>query len=313
MKQLERMLTFALVVDAGSFTAAADGLGCSKAHVSQQISRLEKDLGVQLLFRTTRRLELTEAGRTLLRHSRQLRETAESAHDAVEALRGEMTGVIRLTMPVSFGERVVRDLVAPFLERYPGIEFQIELENDISDLRAAHYDMALRTPAPLDEDLVALRLTDYTEQLCASPAYLDAGGPIDRPDQLDGHRFLVNRHSRETCWRLSAGTASVEVSLDRRLVMNHYSLLREAALSGLGIAKLPTYLIADDLRSGALRVLLPDYAASPLLPIYLVYPWQRTLPLKNRRFVDFVLEYFGQEPIPRPGLASAPPSPGFPA
>ncbi|MGD8430859.1 MAG: LysR family transcriptional regulator, partial [Ectothiorhodospiraceae bacterium] len=244
MKNMERMLVFAAVVDAGSFTAAAQQLACSKAHVSQQISRLEEELGAQLLFRTTRRLELTEAGQTYLRYCRQLRDTANAAHQAVEALRGEMTGEIRMTVPVSFGDMVLRELVAPFLARYPGIDFQLDLENEVTDLRADRYDMALRTPAPADEDLVAVRLTDYTELLCASPGYLTGAAPIRRPADLAGHRFLVNRYNSGRPWRLRDEQGdSTEVAISRRLVMNNYSIIRRAALGGLGIAKLPDYLI----------------------------------------------------------------------
>jgi DNA-binding transcriptional LysR family regulator len=306
MKQLERMLTFAGVVDAGSFTAAAERLGCSKAHVSQQISRLEDALGVQLLFRTTRRLELTEAGRTFLSYCRQMQNTADSAHRAVDALRGEMTGVIRITMPASFGEAILRDLVTPFLDRYPGIDFQIELENRVTDLRAGHFDMALRTPSPADEDLVALRLTDYQELLCASPAYLERSEPVQLPESLGTHRLLVNRHSDsgDRVWQLHRGAETVEVPVNRQMVMNHYSLLRRAALAGLGIARLPTYLVHEDLKSGRLERVLPEYDASEPLPVYLVYPWQRTLPLKNRRFIDFTLERFGQAPLPRVSATS---------
>lgn len=299
MKQLERMLTFAGVVDAGSFTAAAERLGCSKAHVSQQISRLEDALGIQLLFRTTRRLELTEAGRTFLSYCRQMQNTADSAHRAVDALRGEMTGVIRMTMPVSFGEAILRDLVTPFLELYPAVDFQIELENRVTDLRAGHFDLALRTPAPADEDLVALRLTDYQELLCASPSYLERGGPVRTPEALTAHRLLVNRHSRDRAWRLRRGSETVDVPIGRQMVMNHYALLRRAALAGLGIARLPTYLVREDLKSRRLERILPEFEASEPLPVFLVYPWQRTLPLKNRRFIDFTLERFGQAPLPR--------------
>lgn len=299
MKELERMLTFAGVVDAGSFTAAAERLGCSKAHVSQQISRLEEALGVQLLFRTTRRLELTEAGRTYLQYCRQMQDTADSAHRAVDALRGEMTGTIRITMPVSFGETILSDLVTPFLERHPGIDFQVELENRLTDLRAGRFDLALRTPVPADEDLVALRLAEFTEVLCASPAYLARFPPVTRPSDLQGHRLLINRHSEERAWRLSRGSESIEIPAGRRMLMNHSALMRQGALLGLGVARLPAYLVREDLVEGRLTQVLSDYQASEPLPVFLVYPWQRHIPLKNRRFIDFTLEHFGQAPLPR--------------
>lgn len=299
MKQLERMLTFSAVVEAGSFTAAAEQLKCSKAHVSQQISRLEETLGVQLLFRTTRRLELTEAGETFLEYCRQLESTSRAARSAVERLRGAMTGTLRMTVPVSFGHMALERLIRPFLDQYPEIDVQLELENNITDLRAQRMDFALRTPAPADEELVALRLTDYRELLCASPAYLNEAGTIRSPEDLSARRLLVNRHGQEDSWRLWQNGRRVDIPIERHMLMNHYAALRDAALLGLGITRVPIFVVEADIEEGRLVEVLPDYDASAVRPIYLVYPWQKSLPLKNRRFIDHVLEAFGQSPMPR--------------
>lgn len=292
MHQLELMATFSKVVEEGSFTGAAQKLNCSKAHVSQQVTRLEESLGVQLLFRSTRKLSLTEAGETYLRFCQQVVDTAEEACQAVESLQGDVTGTIRISTPVSFGEVFLNDIILAFAEKHPRTRIELDLDNRIRDLKADNIDVAIRTNTHLDFDLVAIPVGSWREVLCASPDYVERNGRPETPNDLFRFTCLVNSHfQNSTIWRFEKGEDFVNAPIDGRLGINNFLLLKQAVLADAGIARLPSYLAKRELAEGRLVPLLQEYETGEH-PIYVVYPYQKAIPLKVRRFVDFIRLWF---------------------
>jgi DNA-binding transcriptional LysR family regulator len=289
---VEEMTTFAVVVQAGSITGAAKRLERSKAYVSLQISRLEEAIGLQLLFRTTRRLELTEAGRAYVDFCTQILDIADEASRAVDVLKGEMRGVIRLSVPVSFGHVFLTEIISDFQTTYPRVQVQLELHNALRNLKVEGLDMAVRISSQLDNDLVAIRIGELSTPIYGSPGYFAQYGRPERVADLVDHTVIL--HSQVDAagrWPLSVNGDLQRHPVAWTMSTDHYPLIREAALAGKGLARLPTYLVEKDVREGRLDSVLNDFLA-PAQPIYLVYDYQGMLPLKNRKFIDFVKNWF---------------------
>lgn len=289
-------LALLTVADAGSFTRAAERLGVSKAQVSKQVTALEAALGVKLLHRTTRRVALTEAGRLYLEHARQARDALDEADRAVSAARTEVEGLIRLTAPTSLGDGFLVDLLADFRAQYPAVRFDVDLSITTRDLVAEGFDFAIRMARTLDPNLVARPLGVVREAIVASPAYLAVHAPdgVKEPNDLSRLEALRNRSFRdEGRWLLQRGEETIAVPVQGGLAINHFIGLRRAAVLGLGVVRLPRYLLGDELKRGTLVELLPDWQL-PATPISLVYPGREHMPMRARVFRDFVVARVGQ-------------------
>ncbi|RRV06838.1 LysR family transcriptional regulator [Pseudomonas sp. v388] len=292
MSDIEDLAAFAVLIEAGSFTAAAVLLGCSKGRLSKRISQLEKSYSVQLLHRTTRRLSLTSAGMALLPQARQLLEHAQRARNIAASMRDEMVGEIRITVPVSLGETFCEGLLTGFAARYPHVRIELDLQNAMRDLRREGFDLAIRGRVDSDERLVARPLLVMQELTCASPAYLDRLGVPGNPEQLAGHRCLLNSHSGERRqWLYHRGHELTRVEVDGPFASNHYSLLKKAALAAAGIARLPSYMVHDEIGDGRLRWLFQDYRTSTS-PLLLVHPYESEVPKRVQVLADYLLEWF---------------------
>jgi DNA-binding transcriptional LysR family regulator len=289
---LELMAVFATVVNAGSFTRASEILGCSKAHVSQQISRLEDICQAQLLFRTTRKLSLTEAGKIYLDYCADIVDISQNAHQALNILKDEMSGVIRLSCPISFGEVFISELTLSFMDQYPDITFELDVSNQYRDMKHDKIDVALRSVADHDEDLIARKVGVWDEYVCATPIYLEKNGTVEKPEDLLGHSCLINSHLRDARhWSFENGGEHFNIPVKGRISVNSYPMLKGATLKHAGIGRLPLYLIETELENGELIRLLEDYEYEKL-PIYLVYPYQKSLPLKLLRFIEHIKDWF---------------------
>lgn len=294
--RFDQALAFATVAELGSFTRAAERLGVSKAHLSKQVSELEVALGLRLMQRTTRRLNLTEAGRLYLGYATRMRDLLLDAERAVSAARSEVDGLIRLTAPTSFGDSFLVDLLDDFRMQHPRIVFDVDLSIGRRDLIGDGYDFAFRATRTLDPSLVARSLGVMREIVVASPALLARHGldRIDTPAQLSRLEALRNGHFRdEGEWLLQRGDESIAVPIRGTFAINHFIAMRRAALKGIGIARLPRYLLIEDLRAGRLLHLLPDWQVPPT-PVSLVYPSREHLPARSRAFRDFVVAWFEQ-------------------
>ncbi|WP_448205482.1 LysR family transcriptional regulator [Azospirillum sp. sgz302134] len=296
MDRLDDMLAFIKVVDTKSFTAAAERLNLSKSVVSRRIAELENRLGARLLNRTTRKLSLTEVGQAYYERCTRIIADLEEAEQAVADLHSAPRGRLRVNAPVSFGYKHLAPAVAEFLERHPSIEIEMDLNDRYVDLIDEGYDLAVRIGRLRDSSLIAKRLAPARAVVCASPSYLETHGTPSVPEDLASHNCLIYTNvptAEQWQFRVDGEVRSVRVSGSLRA--NNGDLLCAAAVAGVGIAALPTFLCGDALASGALKCLLLD-CYSLESNVYAVYPQNRHLSPKVRVFVDFLAERFGPRP-----------------
>lgn len=306
MDRLDDMLAFIKVVDAKGFTAAADRLGLSKSVVSRRITELENRLGARLLNRTTRRLSLTEVGQAFYERCTRILADLEEAEMAVADLHAAPRGRLKVNAPVSFGLLHLAPAIADFLERHPAIEIDIDLNDRYVDLVDEGYDVAVRIGRLRDSTLIARRLAPAHRVVCASPGYLARNGSPVTPEDLMRHNCLLYTNvpaAEQWTFQVDGETRTVRVSGNLRT--SNGDLLRAAAIAGVGITVLPTFLIGDALQAGTVRCLLPEYYGGGST-VYAVYPQNRHLSPKVRAFVDFLAGRFG--PVPYWDAALTPPS-----
>ncbi len=302
MDPLDGIAAFARVVDSGSFSAAARRLNVSKSAVSAHVQRLEERLGVRLLNRTTRRLSVTEAGAAYYRHCARILAEAEAAEQAASALQREPRGTLRVSAPDSFGWMHVAPAVPAFLKRYPNLAVDIKLSAAYVNLVDEGLDLAIRIGVLEDSALVVRKLAPSRQVLCAAPAYLKDRGMPQTPDDLVSHNCLcADLLSWGDEWRLAGKRGEVRVPVSGSFRSNNAEMLRTAALDGVGIAALPTWAVAEQLRSGMLRRVLTAWEA-PVSTIYAVYPGNRLMSMKVRAFVDHLARCFGRAPYWDDGL-----------
>ncbi|KAA0984944.1 LysR family transcriptional regulator [Pseudomonas sp. ANT_J28] len=292
MSEMDDLAAFAVLIEAGSFTLAAQQLGCSKGQLSKRISLLETRFSVVLLQRTTRRLSLTAAGAALLPQAQALVIQVERARQALARLKDDMAGPVRMTVPVSLGETFFDGLLLEFSGKYPEVEIELDLSNSYRDLSRDGFDLAVRSEVGNDERLVARPLLAWHEMTCASPAYLEQYGEPLTPQALADHRCLLNSHySGREEWLYHQQHELLRVRVSGPFASNHYSLLKKAALAGAGIARLPSYLLQAELADGRLRWLLRDYQTRRM-PMYLVHPYQGGLPKRTQVLADYLIGWF---------------------
>jgi len=284
-------------VERGSFTRAAEELELSRAVVSKYLTRLEDRLGARLLNRTTRRLSLTEAGATLFEASRAAIERIEEAEDGVARFQKEPRGRLKVSAPMGFGTLYLGPVVAEFLRSHPGVSLDLRLDDRYVNLVEDGIDVAVRIGKLTDSSLVARRLAGATQVVCASPAYLEARGEPETPEDLAAHNCLQYAYlSTANVWRFTAPDGrEIPVAVTGNTRVNSGQFECEAAAAGLGILMTPSFYVAPYLRDGRLKRLLPRYRM-PELGIYAVHPQRNHVPPKVRAFVDFLVARFGKRP-----------------
>lgn len=256
---LNRLAVFTALVRAGSFTAAAEQLGLTKAMVSQHLARLERELGVTLLVRSTRRMALTEAGADFHADCERILGEAEAAIERVGENRETPRGTLRLTAPVNYGSAVVAPALAGFLRLHPGVQAELVLDDGISDLIGGRFDLAIRGGPLRDSGLRAVRLAGFRQLLVAAPAYLDMHGRPRRPQELARHdAILLSVLSSPASWTLTARNGTqTRVRLTPRVRTDSAAAVHAMALAGAGLAVLPDFMVQADLAEGRLEHLLP--------------------------------------------------------
>lgn len=292
---------FLKVLDLGSISAAARSLDISVAVASQRLMRLEKQLGVRLLHRTTRRLHATSEGAALAEQGRAMVEDLEVLTTDLRQVGMEASGTLRMTASASFGRQYLSPLLPEFLARYPKIRISVDLDDRMQDLISSGYDLAIRIGALDDSNLVARKIATNRRVLCASPAYLARHGTPKLPADLANHECLIlsGSQGRQDIWRLSdRGGHEASVRVSGRFECNFGEVLRDAAVAGFGIALHSTWHVCDDLRDGRLRTVLPAYKVAES-GIFAVMPQRRLVPLRVRVFVDFLCEHFSDPPWER--------------
>lgn len=304
MDRVGDLILFMRVLDQGSISAAARSLDLSVAVASQRLKRLEQDLGVRLLHRTTRRLHPTPEGVALAEQGRTLVEDLEALTSGLREGATDVVGTLRLTSSASFGRQYISPLLPAFMARYPRVRLSVNLTDELQDLISAGFDLAIRIGALHDSQLVARKLAVNRRLLCASPDYLRRFGMPKTLEELTQHEclILVGSTGRQDVWRLHDAQGQLQtVRVSGRLESTLGELLRDAALAGLGIAHHSTWHVCDDLRAGRLKVVLPEYSIADT-GIYAVMPQRRLVPLRVRAFVDFLAEQFGDLPPWERGL-----------
>jgi DNA-binding transcriptional LysR family regulator len=304
MDRVGDLALFLRVLDRGSITAAAHSLDLSVAVASQRLKRLEKDLGVRLLHRTTRRLHPTPEGAALAQQGRVLVEELEALGSGLREAASEIAGTLRFTMSASFGRQYVSPLLPAFLARHPKLRLSVHLSDQVVDLVSEGFDLAIRIGALEDSRLVARGIAPNRRVLCASPDYLRRRGTPAVPQDLARHDCLLlfGSSGRQDVWRLGTPEGGeVAVRVQGRFESNYGEVLRDASLAGEGIVVHSLWHIADDLRAGRLRVVLPDYPL-PTTAISAVMPQRRLVPPRVRAFTDFLVDQFGDNPPWERGL-----------
>lgn len=287
-KQLQDMALFALVAERGSFTAAAREAGLPKSSVSQRISQLEHQVGLRLFNRTTRKINLTFAGERYLVHCREMLDASQRAGYALQRLRDNPSGRLRITCPAGIGATLLARMNTQFQSRYPDVVLEVSISDDVLDLVEAGFDVALRTGKPQDSSLIGRQMGHSPRILVASPAYLDAHGLIQHPAQLTEHQCIVHRAWNE--WVLQKGEEYYRCVLPRLHTTDNLLYARECALEKGGITLLPMFLVAELLEKGTLQAVLPDWEPQGN-DLYLVYPSRKLNSPALACYIDFALQF----------------------
>jgi LysR family transcriptional regulator for bpeEF and oprC len=298
VENLNALRVFVRVAETRSFTVAAKRLGLTSSAVSKAITRLEQELGVRLLQRTTRSVGLTNDGASFFEHCQQILGQIEDAENLLVQATSSPHGRLRIHLPVGFGRRVIMPMMTTFLGRHPDIVLDAELSDRVVDLAYEGIDIAVQIGEPADARLIARKLCHLRFMACASPEYLALHGEPRTPDDLDRHHCLayVQMHTgRYREWPFSKDGMPRPKSISGRLNVNNAESLLEAASAGLGIAMISNFIAADAIREGKLKPILTDYIGDGP-PVSVVYLPSRNLSPKVRAFSNFLMEKISGNP-----------------
>lgn len=297
MDRIENMTAFVRVVEAGSISTAADRMNIAKSVVSRRLKELEQHLGAELFHRTTRKMNLTDTGRTFYHQSVRILEDIFEAENAAAQIHGALKGSLKVAVPHSFGLMHLGPAINEFLQTHPDMEFDLDFNDRQIDLLAEGFDLAIRVANLPDSSLVARRLAPIRAILCASPTYLERNGCPQIPVELTQHRCLVyNLISNHESWDFyDLQDQLTRIKIVPYLKASNGEYLRDAAVDGLGIILMPTFIVYQEIQSGSLVPLLPQYRLWELAA-YAIYPQTRYLSQRVRAFVDFLVHRFSGSP-----------------
>ncbi|MDH5425087.1 MAG: LysR family transcriptional regulator [Gammaproteobacteria bacterium] len=295
MDKLTRIKVYVNVVETGSFTAASERMGISRAAASQYVAQLEEHLGGRLLNRTTRHVSTTEAGRMYFARCKDILHHLEEADNMVSGFSGTPKGTLRISAPSVFAERHLVPIIYDFTKAYPDVKIDLMVTDRYVDMVYEAYDLAIRVTKIEDSDLVARRLASCRHILAASPAYLKSSPLLSSPDDLKNHACLLYSYTTGAVWPLFKNAKDYSVKVSPVMTSNNPEVLLEAAINGMGITIMPTFIASDAIRRGDLLTVLDDYE-SLNLDIYAIYSSRHYLPAKIRFFVDFLKEKINDPP-----------------
>lgn len=286
---LNRLAYYTAVVETGSFTAAAERLGITKAVVSQQVARLEREFRTTLLVRSTRRVRTTEAGQSFYYRCASILKEAEEAFEELSASASEPTGTLRLTAPFDYGIGVVVPVITEFSQRYPQCKVEAHFSDQTLDLGTHDLDLSIRVGWITEQHLQARRIGHFEQRLVAGPQWRARIQALQAPADLAELPLVANTALREpTRWAFSRGESErVVVEMKSGVSLNATLAVREATLQGAGLSVLPDYVAAPDLQAGRLIEVLPEWAL-PRGEIHVVFPTARFRPVKVRVFTELL-------------------------
>jgi DNA-binding transcriptional LysR family regulator len=285
---------FVAVAETESFTAAAKRLGISTAQVSRQVSALEERLSAKLFYRTTRKVSVTEVGGIYYQHCRQVMDGLADAERAISNLQSTPKGKLKITAPITYGERSVAPLVNDFVIQYPELEVQLVLSNQQIDLIDEGFDLAIRLGQLGDSSMIGKRLATRKQYVCAAPEYLSAFGAPHTLSELDRHNCLSGTLDY---WRFQEKGKARNIRVKGNFSCNSGPVLVDAALKGVGIVQLPDYYVQEYINQGLLIELLPNYR-EPDDAVWALYPQNRHLSPKVRMLVDYLAKELALKSTP---------------
>lgn len=289
MDKLASMNVFTKVAKAGSFAAAAKELGISRAMATKHVMQLENNLGIRLLNRTTRQLSLTEVGHTYFDRCLQILDDIEENELAVTQMQTEPRGTLKVASPPFFGTYHLAPAISEFLRQYPDVSVELLLQGGTVDVIEAGLDLAIHLGELAESSLIARKLASSRQVVCGAPDYFANHGIPQSPNDLKEHNCLFNwSWPQKDHWQFSdADGKKITVKVSGNLQANVSGALRLAAINGLGLVMLPTYMSGHDLRKGRLKAVMTDYEPATM-DIFAVYPHRKNLSAKVRTFVDFL-------------------------
>lgn len=295
MDRLETMKAFVAVVQEGAFSKAAEKLNLSPQLVSKYVSQLEQKLQIRLLNRTTRKVSLTEAGEGYYQRCQQILIDLEELEDSLTNLQQKVSGVLTVSAPMSFAVKHLPKLLVEFQTIHPEVEIDLRLTDRKVDIVEEGIDVALRIGQLKSSSLIARRITPIKIVICASPDYLTKQGVPNTPEELQEHTYLKYSYSDSHSLFAQFEKSSTELKWDTKMIANNGDFLVNAAIHGGGITIQPTFIAGEAIAEGKLNKILADYEPQPLA-LYAVYANRKFLASKVRSFVDFVSQFYGDEP-----------------
>ncbi|TCB73299.1 LysR family transcriptional regulator [Acinetobacter sp. ANC 4173] len=286
MEFLNDMALFVEVCKVMSFRKAADNLNMPSSTLSRRISHLEKEIGLRLLHRTTRKVELTEAGQIYYERCRRIVEEARLAHEELGDILAQPTGLLRVSLPVDFAINYLALLLVEFADHYPGIHFEFDLTPRQVNLITEPFDLAIRMGEQKDSTLIARLLVKLPVYFYASPHYLEVSGEPKHPNDLIQHECLG--FPKGGLWKLSKDDTNekIEVNVKSRFMLNNIGMIKQLAVLNQGITLLPEGIVTKELDQGLLRKILPEWQGIPISVYALTET--RLLPAKTQRFIEFL-------------------------
>lgn len=283
------LILFYQVVKLGSFSKVAEKNNLANSVISKHIARLEKELGVQLLHRTTRSLTLTEVGQALVRQAEMISQITAEAVDTASGFDENVSGHIKISIPTISGELFLAESIAEFAQNYPDISVEVRLENEFVDLVKEGIDLAIRTGVLDDSTLIAKSLITSHWVVCCSPKYIEKYGMPQTPNDLVRHNCLTYTYQNQGAneWRFGHGEQQQKVKVSGSFATNNSQALRKSVIAGYGIAYIPRCSVYQDLKKGLLVELIPDYKTREL-GVYAVYPYTKHLPRKIKLLIDHI-------------------------
>lgn len=298
MAWLNDVEIFVHVVETGSFTATAEQLNLSKAVISKYVSRLEAELGVRLLFRTTRRLSLTEAGEIFFERCRLGLQELNGARSEVDWMQGAPRGTLKIAAPASFCVAQLAQIMSKFTDLYPAVDIDIVVDDKKTDIVKEGFDLAIRiTEDAHQKSIVTTRIAPCHHVICTAPAYIERCGLPEKPSDLINHTALTYSYQQSAVnWIFKASDGTEEsVDMKSKIRINNSLAIRELLLNGVGLTRTPTYIVGKDIAAGRLVALLPDYDALEL-SIFVAYPDREFLSPKVSAFITFLSEEITDSP-----------------
>lgn len=290
---LNDILAFIHVVNAGSFTLAAQSLNTSKSVISKYVNRLENRLGVKLLNRTTRSLKLTEAGQLFFELAYDGIDSISKAEEEVTQFQKIPKGRLKINAPFSFGTLHIAPVIGKFIANFPEIKVDMRFSDLKIDTIDKGFDITIRVASKLEGNYTARKLAPCRHVLVCSPDYIQRNGLPEAPDAIHQHN-LITFHHQSKLWKFS-GDKNYQEAINGDIQMDNSLAIREAVLAGAGIARMPTFVVGEDILNGSLIQILPEYKLLEL-SAYIIFPSKINISPKVRSFVDFIVQEFGDEP-----------------